>query len=67
MPLELDEVVDKLMEELDTNEDRIINEEEFIAGFSKWLDTSKNQAPNSIESPDETYQVSIFQFLARLS
>ncbi|KAF7140596.1 hypothetical protein RHSIM_Rhsim06G0204300 [Rhododendron simsii] len=58
VPLDSDEVVDKLMEELDISGDQMINEEEFVTGVSKWLDTSKNQAPNpaSTEAPDETYQ-----------
>lgn len=60
MPLDSDEVVDKLMEELDISGDQMINEDEFVTGVSKWLDSSKNQAPtpSSTEATDETYQVS---------
>ncbi|KAF7141178.1 hypothetical protein RHSIM_Rhsim06G0204500 [Rhododendron simsii] len=56
--LDSDEVVDKLMEELDISGDQMINEEEFVTGVSKWLHASKNQAPTptSTEAPDETYQ-----------
>lgn len=69
MQLDSDEVVDKLMEELDISGDQMIDEEEFVTGVSKWLHTSKNQAPTptSTEAPNETYQVSKFQFLTRTS
>ncbi|KAI8009855.1 Sodium/calcium exchanger NCL1 [Camellia lanceoleosa] len=53
MPLEADEAVEKIMEELDINGDKVLNEEEFVVGFSKWLNTANNQTPNSIESVDE--------------
>ncbi|XP_057460921.1 sodium/calcium exchanger NCL2-like isoform X1 [Actinidia eriantha] len=56
MPVDADEVVEKIMEELDINEDEMINEEEFIAGFSKWLKATNNNAPHSPESEDEIYQ-----------
>ncbi|GMP53051.1 hypothetical protein CsSME_00018642 [Camellia sinensis var. sinensis] len=56
MPLDADEAVEKIMEELDINGDKVLNEEEFVAGFSKWLNTANNQTPNSIESVDEIKQ-----------
>ncbi|XP_058221559.1 sodium/calcium exchanger NCL1-like [Rhododendron vialii] len=56
--LDSDEVVDRLMEELDLSGDQMINEEEFVTGVSKWLHASRNQAPTptSTEAPNETYQ-----------
>ena len=60
MPVDADDVVEKIMEELDINEDEMINEEEFIAGFSKWVNASNNNAPHLPESEDEIYQVNAF-------
>ncbi|CAL5390754.1 unnamed protein product [Camellia sinensis] len=56
MPLDADEAVEKIMEELDINGDNVLNEEEFVTGFSKWLNTANNQTPDSIESVDEIKQ-----------
>ena len=59
MPLDADEAVEKLMEELDLSGDQMINEEEFVAGCSKWLNIVNNQAPNATTASEEQlYQVS---------
>ncbi|KAG5546159.1 hypothetical protein RHGRI_018365 [Rhododendron griersonianum] len=51
VPFDSDEVVNKLMEELDISGDQMINEEEFVTGVSKWLHASKNQAPTLLPQP----------------
>lgn len=56
--LSMDEAVAKLMEELDTNGDYMLNEEEFVTGLSKWLQKNNNGSSNSKESEDETFQKS---------
>ncbi|XP_052178502.1 sodium/calcium exchanger NCL1-like isoform X2 [Diospyros lotus] len=57
MPLDADEAVEKLMEELDVSGDQMINEEEFVAGCSKWLNIVNNQAPNpTTASEEQLYQ-----------
>lgn len=59
IPWEVDEIVRKLMEELDLNGDHLINEEEFTSGFLKWLDD--HQAPNSTKADHEDkYQVIMY-------
>ncbi|XP_059661463.1 sodium/calcium exchanger NCL2-like [Cornus florida] len=54
--LDADEAVAKIMEELDVNQDQMINEEEFVNGFSKWLSSSNIHTPKSAESEDDIYQ-----------
>ncbi|XVF18740.1 hypothetical protein REPUB_Repub11eG0049100 [Reevesia pubescens] len=57
VPLNANEVVAKVIEELDTSGDQRIDQEEFINGISKWLKTSEKEAsPSSIESQDDIYQ-----------
>ncbi|XVF78710.1 hypothetical protein PTKIN_Ptkin14bG0157500 [Pterospermum kingtungense] len=57
VPLNVNEVVAKVIEELDTSGDQRIDQQEFINGISKWLKTSqKEAAPSSIESQDDIYQ-----------
>lgn len=57
LPLDVEEAVLKLIEELDTDGDHLINEDEFVSGFAKWLDTTDNQDPSTTESQDDIYQV----------
>ncbi|XP_065623901.1 sodium/calcium exchanger NCL1 isoform X2 [Quercus suber] len=56
LPLDVEEAVLKLIEELDTDGDHLINEDEFVSGFAKWLDTTDNQDPSTTESQDDIYQ-----------
>ncbi|XP_027061163.1 sodium/calcium exchanger NCL2-like [Coffea arabica] len=56
--LSVDDAVAKMMEELDTDGDRMLNEEEFATGLSKWLQKNDNASTNSKESEDENFQKS---------
>ena len=58
IPGNVDESVVKLIEELDTSGDQLISEEEFVTGLTKWINKSNDQAPPSLESEDDIYQVS---------
>lgn len=64
---EAEEAVGKLMEELDSSGDHLINEEEFVTGFANWLNASYNNynettkpppAISNHESQDDIFQVS---------
>ncbi|KAK6230676.1 hypothetical protein QUC31_002194 [Theobroma cacao] len=56
VPLDANEVVAKVIEELDTSGDRQIDQQEFVIGISKWLKTSEKEAsPSSFESQDDIY------------
>ncbi|KAK7272569.1 hypothetical protein RJT34_29247 [Clitoria ternatea] len=55
--MEVEEAVALVIEELDLDKDHIINEEEFVAGFEKWL--SSISAPDPLsdsESQEDMYQ-----------
>lgn len=55
--MEVEEAVALVIEELDIDNDRIINEEEFVAGFQKWLSSTSAPAPVShSESQEDMYQ-----------
>ncbi|OMO74857.1 Calcium-binding EF-hand [Corchorus capsularis] len=60
VPWNADEVVAKVIEELDARGDKRIDEEEFINGISRWLKTSQNEVPPSptpsIETEDDIFQ-----------
>ncbi|KAL3849234.1 hypothetical protein ACJIZ3_011116 [Penstemon smallii] len=57
IPYDVDEAASKIMEELDISGDELIQEEEFINGLSKWINTTYNQNHNSEENEEEdTYQ-----------
>ncbi|KAM5586188.1 sodium/calcium exchanger NCL-like [Rosa sericea] len=57
IPLDVDESVNKLVEELDTSGDHLINEEEFVTGLTKWMNKSHDtQALSSLELEDDLYQ-----------
>ncbi|WOH05898.1 hypothetical protein DCAR_0625321 [Daucus carota subsp. sativus] len=45
IPWDADEIVGKMMEQLDVNGDQFINEDEFISGFLKWLRCLDNGSP----------------------
>lgn len=61
VPSNADEVVAKVIEELDTSGDRMIDQEEFVAGISKWLNTTPvNESPSTTETQDDIYQVNIY-------
>lgn len=64
IPLDVDESVNKLVEELDTSGDHMINEEEFVTGLTKWMNKSHDsQGLPSLESEDDLYQVSKLNYL----
>ncbi|KAK7335102.1 hypothetical protein VNO80_26873 [Phaseolus coccineus] len=55
--MEVEEAVALVIEELDIDNDRIINEDEFVAGFHKWLSSTSAPAPVShSESQEDMYQ-----------
>ncbi|KAK4486671.1 hypothetical protein RD792_006729 [Penstemon davidsonii] len=57
IPYDVDEAASKIMEELDISGDELIQEEEFVNGLSKWINTTYNQNHNSEENEeDDTYQ-----------
>lgn len=59
--MEVEEAVALIIEELDLNRDHIINEEEFVAGFEKWLSSTSSPAPlSNSESQEDIYQVSVY-------
>lgn len=60
IPGDVDESVVKLIEELDTSGDKMISEEEFVTGLTKWINKSNGTQPpsSSHESEDDIYQVS---------
>ncbi|WKA12028.1 hypothetical protein VitviT2T_029466 [Vitis vinifera] len=55
MPLDVDEAVARIMEKLDVNGDRLIDEEEFIQGLAKWVNISSHQALQSPKPNDEIF------------
>ncbi|KAL4375792.1 hypothetical protein GQ457_02G037970 [Hibiscus cannabinus] len=57
VPLNPNEIVAKVIEELDTSGDRKIDQDEFINGISKWLKTSQKEAttPSSNQAQDDFY------------
>ncbi|KAJ0045990.1 hypothetical protein Pint_04681 [Pistacia integerrima] len=57
-PLNVDEAVAKVIEELDTSRDGVIHEEEFVSGIAKLFNatTSLNEAPSKPETEDDIYQ-----------
>ncbi|KAL6554183.1 hypothetical protein OROMI_019856 [Orobanche minor] len=59
VPHDTDVVASGVMEELDTSGDRLINEEEFVTGLSKWLNKDyTNQTSMPKENKDSDYQQS---------
>ncbi|KAI3457398.1 hypothetical protein Pfo_014061 [Paulownia fortunei] len=56
IPYDADVAASKIMEELDISGDELINEDEFVTGLTKWLNTIYNQSPNSEESEDDNFQ-----------
>ncbi|KAK8973574.1 hypothetical protein V6N11_030764 [Hibiscus sabdariffa] len=58
VPLNPNEIVAKVIEELDTSGDCKIDQDEFINGISKWLKTSQKEAttPSSNQAQDDFYQ-----------
>ncbi|CAB4307801.1 unnamed protein product [Prunus armeniaca] len=58
IPGDVDESVVKLIEELDTSGDKMISEEEFVTGLTKWINKSHGTQPpsSSHESEDDIYQ-----------
>ncbi|PQP98195.1 uncharacterized protein Pyn_30670 [Prunus yedoensis var. nudiflora] len=58
IPGDVDESVVKLIEELDTSGDKMISEEEFVTGLTKWINKSNGTQPSSssYESEDDIYQ-----------
>ncbi|BFG29106.1 hypothetical protein CerSpe_153800 [Prunus speciosa] len=54
IPEDVDESVVKLIEELDTSGDKMISEEEFVTGLTKWINKSNGtQPPSSSNESDE--------------
>ncbi|KAK8633393.1 hypothetical protein V6N13_014239 [Hibiscus sabdariffa] len=59
VPLNPNEIVAKVIEELDTSGDCKIDQDEFVNGISKWLKTSQKEAtstPSSNQAQDDFYQ-----------
>ncbi|KAK7257179.1 hypothetical protein RIF29_30960 [Crotalaria pallida] len=51
-----EEAVTKIIHELDLNRDDEISENEFVDGFTKWINRESNQAPQLIHAPHEHHQ-----------
>ncbi|OIW08229.1 hypothetical protein TanjilG_15190 [Lupinus angustifolius] len=51
-----EEAVTKIIHELDLNRDDEISEDEFVVGFSKWINRNSSQAPHLITMPHENHQ-----------
>ncbi|CAL0303748.1 unnamed protein product [Lupinus luteus] len=51
-----EEAVAKIVHELDLNRDDEISEDEFVVGFSKWINRNSSQAPHLIAMPHENHQ-----------
>ncbi|KAI3978371.1 hypothetical protein MKX01_013169 [Papaver californicum] len=49
--LNMDDAVEELMNELDTNDDHMIDREEFISGFTKFVE--KNHSKTEVKAPKE--------------
>lgn len=70
IPLDADEAVKKIMEQLDTSEDGMISKDEFVNGVSQWLQSNPNYQPllQSSTSQERLFQVSniliLFHFWA---
>ncbi|KAL6529687.1 hypothetical protein OROGR_015310 [Orobanche gracilis] len=59
VPHDTDVLASEVMEELDTSGDRLINEEEFVTGLSKWLNKDyTNQTSMPKGNKDSDYQKS---------
>ncbi|KAL2496454.1 sodium/calcium exchanger family protein/calcium-binding EF hand family protein [Forsythia ovata] len=56
LPFDADAAASKLMEELDKSGDRVIDEEEFVTGLSKLLNTTYNPTRGSEKSEDDDNQ-----------
>ncbi|KAL0353806.1 UNVERIFIED_CONTAM: Sodium/calcium exchanger NCL1 [Sesamum angustifolium] len=56
IPYDADVAATKIMEDLDKSGDQLIDEEEFVTGLSRWLNTAQNKSPDSDESEDNDYQ-----------
>ncbi|KAJ1423128.1 Sodium/calcium exchanger membrane region [Sesbania bispinosa] len=55
--MEVEEAVALVLEDLDLDKNQIINEEEFVAGFEKWLSSTSTPAPLSeSESQEDLYR-----------
>lgn len=53
-----EEAVTKIIQDLDRNSDNAISEEEFVEGFTKWVNSFSTEAPSSKPLPhEETHQV----------
>ncbi|KAE9617022.1 hypothetical protein Lal_00034549 [Lupinus albus] len=51
-----EEAVTKIVHELDLNRDDEISEDEFVVGFSKWINRNSSQAPHLITTTHENHQ-----------
>ncbi|XP_061348954.1 sodium/calcium exchanger NCL1-like [Gastrolobium bilobum] len=55
--MEVEDAVAIVIEELDLNKDQLINEDEFVAGFEKWISSTSSPAPLSdSESQEDMYE-----------
>lgn len=60
IPYDPEVAASKIMEELDISGDKLIDEDEFVAGLCKWLNISNSEDPIiSEETEEDEYQVSI--------
>ncbi|KAL1299495.1 hypothetical protein HN51_044035 [Arachis hypogaea] len=51
------EAVTKLVQDLDVNRDNEISEEEFVDGFTKWINSNSSQTAHSKSSSHGTHQI----------
>jgi len=55
--VDAEEAVSKLLQDLDANKDNEISENEFVDGFTKWINSKSSKAGSSKSSSHETHQV----------
>lgn len=63
-PIDVEEAVSKVIEELDLNSDHVISEEEFVSGFQNWLSSSSSSPAllSDFECEEDIFQVREAQF-----
>ena len=55
--MDAEEVVTKLVQDLDVNRDNEISEKEFVDGFAKWINSNSSQAAHSNSSTHGNHRV----------
>lgn len=61
--IDAEEAVTKLLQDLDLNRDNEISENEFVEGFTKWINSNSSQTAHSKSPSHGTHQVLFPLFL----